>query len=900
MWAGKLAPPQMQLESARREALLQRFQNHQHMTLMLVISPPGFGKTTLLAQWRAQRLAGAPPALAAGPVAWLSMDEADRDVGRFFAYLLLALEEAGLKLQSLAALAREQALDASPERTLATLLQLLAQDGRRFTLILDDYHRAACAEVDALTLLILERAGAWLQLVVAARQRPRWPLAALKLRGLVHEFDAGDLVLSLSEAGQLLGADMDRAELALMHARTEGWAVALQLARMWLQRVPGSSQGLQNFSGRATEMAEYLAEQIVSRLSPALRDFLAETALLERFDADLADLVRGRDDSAAMLDELQPFESLLVPLDTTGRWFRYHHLLAEFLSARVSPRRARDIHRVAARWLAGQTDWVLAVAHALKALDVALATSLVHEAGSWELVVRKGIPYARNLLEQFGDVTRHDDPGLLLMQAYLHAKLGEGALALERLRLARSAIEAGQVPHLKRDLEMVTGMIMIYLDRHEPAAQCPTSVDEATARYPQDSLAQGTLLCASAVRFLAWGHVAAARQAAQAARVCMRIAASPLGENYSLLHGALALSLSGELAAAGQRIDEALALADTNFGTDSSLRALTGCYKAQHLFLLGQWGEITPWLEDGRRTLQQDSWLDVLAITTEVAWRVSLRRNGLDTALAQLEHTAQIAQARNLARLTRLVEAWRVDLLVQAGLLPQARQHAQAVSLEALLPLSPESVAGLGIDWRFLEAGTLALARLNIANGSAALAHTRLERAIRVLQDNGLLLPAWRLGLMDLVAQRHIQEGSIPAEQVRQSLEPLLVRGLHGLLLDLGPPLLPLLALIEGGGLPAPLISQVRGWQTHPPRHRTTFSAKEEQVLELLIAGQGNKAIARALDISENTVKFHLKQIFQKLQVDKRGAAVGAALQLGFGGTGLRPAGQPKSNHPRG
>lgn len=162
------------------------------------------------------------------------------------------------------------------------------------------------------------------------------------------------------------------------------------------------------------------------------------------------------------------------------------------------------------------------------------------------------------------------------------------------------------------------------------------------------------------------------------------------------------------------------------------------------------------------------------------------------------------------------------------------------------------------------------------------------------------MLPAWRLGLIDLVAQRHIQEAGLPAEQVRQALAPVLARGLHGLLLELGPPLLPLLTMIEGAGLPAPLVSQMRGWQTHPPRHRTTFSAKEEQVLELLVAGQSNKAIARALDISENTVKFHLKQIFQKLQVDKRSAAVGAALQLGFGSAGLRSAGHPKPNYPRG
>jgi LuxR family maltose regulon positive regulatory protein len=881
MWVGKLAPPQMQLQAVQRDALLARMQDYRHMPVLLVTSPPGFGKTTLLAQWRAALQDEAN----AEPVAWLSLDEADADGNRFLAYVLLALEGAGVDLQGLSQRAHAQSLDANPERTVCALLLALERTAKRITLMLDDFHRAECPAIDAIVLTLLERAGKWLRLVVAGRTRPRWPLSTLKARGLVHQVDASDLVLSLSEAAHILGPNMDRGELAVVHSRTEGWAVALQLARLWLSRGTGSSHGLKSFSGRVTEVAEYLAEQIVENLPAECREFLIETSVLERFDAELADVARGRTDSASLLERLAPYEALLVPLDAGHSWFRYHLMLADFLRPRLDLKRAEQIHRAAASWLARQSDWVLAVSHALKAQDTEMAISLVHQAGGWELVLRKGTQYTRSLLQQFDGLARRTEPELLMMQAYLHAKLGDEALSMELLRLAEAAIAVRGAPPLKRDLDVISALVHVYFDRLNEEARWPVNGGAPNMRLPDDPLGQATLLCAGAVAALAWGRMDEVMEAAESARTRMRLVGSTLGENYCLIHKAQAQNAMGQLALSRQGIDEALALAESNHGTDSSLKAIVGCFKAQHLYWQGQWQEVSPWLVAGQDTLEHiDGWLDIFATTAEASWRVAFRSDGLQKAMSLLDETARLARRRGLSRLGRLVQAWRVDLLSQCGLVPQAQQEAQAASLESLLPLSPVPVAGLGIDWRFVEAGSLALARMQMAAGSSRSAQSRLDRAAEMLHDAGLVMPSWRLRLLSLLARRRADDHELPVTEVQTALAPILQHGLAGLLLEAGPAVLPVLKQMEGALPPQAIAAttQLRGWQVQPSRRRAQFSPKEEGVLELLVAGQANKMIARSLDVSENTVKFHLKQIFQKLGVDSRAAAIATAMQQGF------------------
>ncbi|HEY2399300.1 MAG TPA: hypothetical protein VGI23_03045, partial [Steroidobacteraceae bacterium] len=418
---GKLAPPEQRITVASREALLTRLDASLSRSLSVVVSPPGFGKTTLMTQWwRSLRLR---PDLHAS---WLTLDDIDSEVSRFMAGVILSMASAGVDVGPLEVAARQQSIDPNVRPIALALLEAIRRSGRRTVLILDDFHRAKSRAVDEVVEILIAHSHGELHLAVSGRTRPTFHVSAFLARGLVTLLDATDLALSLEQASQVVGPNVSPADLALLHARTEGWAVALQLARLWLDRGRHRPDALKDFSGRTTEMTDYLAEQIVADLPEPLRDFLLETSILERFNARLADEVRDRCDSDAMLERLRDFDALLIPLDDAREWFRYHPLFADFLCQRLrrtAPPRLAFLRRRAATALAAVGDLPEAVQHAVMANDTALAVALTQQAGGWELILWKGIGYCRSLLNCFDAVTIRAEPTLQLTQSYLDIKL---------------------------------------------------------------------------------------------------------------------------------------------------------------------------------------------------------------------------------------------------------------------------------------------------------------------------------------------------------------------------------------------------------------------------------------------------------------------------------------------
>lgn len=875
---GKLAPPEQRVTVAARETLLKRLDDGLTRPLSVIVSPPGFGKTTLLTQW--WRSLKVRPDLHA---CWLTLDEIDTEVSRFMAGLIMSVASAGVDVGALEVAARQQSIDTYVRPIVLALLDAIHRSGNRTVLILDDFHRARARAVDEVIEMLIEHCRGSLHLVVSGRSRPHLHVSTLLARGMATVLQASDLALSLEQAAQIVGPDVSPTDLALLHARTEGWAVALQLARLWIERGRHRPDALKEFSGRTIEMTDYLAEQIVGDLPEDLRDFLLETAILERFDAALANQVRDRPDSEVLLERLQSFDALLVPLDDAREWYRYHPLFADFLSQRLKrdpAQRFATLHRRAARALAALGDLPEAVQHGKAADDTMLAVTLTQEAGGWELILRKGIGYARSVLKLFDVRTIRSHPTLQVTQAYLDIKLGRFEPARELLALAAETAD-GATARNRRDFTILKSLWDVYIDDVTDKGWLAEIERRYESLDPVDHLGRGTLSCGLAVSALCWGNTVQAEAASRRGIREMRNAGSILGVNYAFLHFAHSQLLRGQLREAETLFREALVMAEENFGADSGLKALCSAFVGYCLYLKGDQAASHPLIESLAKTT--DGWVDLFATAYEVQAREALARSGLPEALDILSRAAALAAERQLTRLTRMVAAWRVEFLALAGRGAEARAEATA---SGIFPASAERGAP-DCQWRVRLAATMAVGRLQAAAGTTAQALQLLESAAAEFRASGLLLPSYRLDALTIVTlkQRGAQEEALA--RLQQLLEYVAAEGAIGILLEQGRDLEHLMLLAQRrnrelilSGAQRDLITRALGlMQRERPAEKYGFSARELAVLRELCNGRSNKSIGEALDLSENTVKFHLKRIFKKLGADSRAGAVNAALQ---------------------
>jgi LuxR family transcriptional regulator, maltose regulon positive regulatory protein len=371
----KLTRPHVRPQHVPRRELLAVL-GHGSPRLTLVAAPPGFGKTTLLAEWAAAE---------DGPaVAWLSLDEDDNDPARFFEYLVAALRRVDPELggRAVSALHTPGAdLDGVVLPLFVNELSVLARD---VVLVVDDYHLIRNPQVHRALAYLIERSPVAFHVVLATREDPPLPLAKLRARAELTEIRAGELRFSDEEAAafvtDVLGLELSAEDVARLQARTEGWPAALYLAALSLRGRPDASSLIDAFAGDDRHIVDYLTAEVLARQPPELRSFLLQTSILRRLCGPLCDAVADRDGSASLLAELERSNLLLVALDTKREWYRYHHLFGELLQYELAATAGEVIptlHRRASTWYREAGLIIDAAHHATAAGDVDAAVELV-------------------------------------------------------------------------------------------------------------------------------------------------------------------------------------------------------------------------------------------------------------------------------------------------------------------------------------------------------------------------------------------------------------------------------------------------------------------------------------------------------------------------------------------
>jgi LuxR family transcriptional regulator, maltose regulon positive regulatory protein len=347
--------------------------------LTLISASAGFGKTTLVIEWvaRCER-----------PVAWLSLDEGDNDVTRFLTYFVTALQTIAPNMGA-GVLSILQAPQPPPiESLLTTLINEIITIPDNFIFVLDDYHIIDSKPVDNALTFLLEHLPPQMHLVIATREDPPLPLARLRVRGQLTELRAADLRFTPAEAveflNQMMGLNLSAEDIAALEARTEGWIAGLQLAALSMQGRSDAASFIQTFTGSHHFILDYLVEEVLQRQPEHVRNFLLQTAILDRLNSPLCDAVTGQENGRGMLEALERGNLFVIPLDDQRQWYRYHHLFAEVLQAHLQeaqPDRVSMLHRRASEWYEQNGLRFDAIRHALAAKDFEGAAGLIELAG---------------------------------------------------------------------------------------------------------------------------------------------------------------------------------------------------------------------------------------------------------------------------------------------------------------------------------------------------------------------------------------------------------------------------------------------------------------------------------------------------------------------------------------
>jgi LuxR family maltose regulon positive regulatory protein len=347
--ATKLYVPKLRRGLVTRPRLTAQLRRGAEARLTLLSAPAGFGKTTLLADWL-----GETPHDDRS-VAWLSLDPADNEPASFWTYVVTALQ--WRRARRWFGCAGAHHLLPGTDRPLADrLLNELAASPGEVWLVLDDFHLVDDHEIGQGMAFLLEHLPPRVHVVLSTRADPDLPLARWRVRGELVEIRSADLRFTSAEAGSYLNEatglqlSTGRPGPGGAHRGLDCRAAARALS---LQGHDDVSGFIARFAGNDRYIVDYLIEEVLEQQPEPVRDFLLESAVLDRLTGPLCDAVTGRDDGRHMLMTLERANLFLVALDDQREWYRYHHLFADVLRARMlseQPEQVPVVHQRASQW----------------------------------------------------------------------------------------------------------------------------------------------------------------------------------------------------------------------------------------------------------------------------------------------------------------------------------------------------------------------------------------------------------------------------------------------------------------------------------------------------------------------------------------------------------------------
>ena len=856
----KITIPPLRPQMVVRKRLFGLLDDGIKQPLTLISAPAGSGKTSLITSWldeHGEKLR----------VAWVSLDDDERDPVHLLSYIIAALQS----VEAMAAHAPASLLDGSGvprlETLTALLLNAMAETQHRSVLVLDDYHRASSPATDSAVTFLVGRLPENLRLIIATREEPDFPLAHWRSLERMTEIGMRDLRFSHDEATvflrETMEVDIDESSVRLLETRTDGWIVGLQLAALSLRlrgrdeaKIEAAAGG---FSGRHRFLVDYLASEVMRRQSEDTRAFLRQTAILERLCAPLCDTLTGRTDSTCVLMQLERANMFLTRLDEERQWYRYHELFADFLRAGLHVTEEQALHAKASAWLEARGFGEQAIKHAFAAKDVGSCVRLIR--AQVESTLAQGrVPKLLSWLEALpeGVLRLHGD--LAGYKALLLHLRGESSQARTYSEVALGSVQIDATPAQKGTL--FTFRAFLALNWSDPKESLPLAQQALSHFGDGESFFQPFALCLlGQAQGLTNDRITAVETLRKA------VARGRQFKNELITLDAVG-DLAMTLVAKGQ-LREAMLLCrsamERHIDIDGAPLPITGLV----LVPLGALHYEMDELESARRFLTTGITLceQLGMVHFWVVGKCALAKlqhvsGQWDAALTTLAAARELAERSESPRRRRLVMAMTAELQLRAGNIDAA---ARTLEGARRLPGAPS------------EHEALMRVRLLLAEHEPSMAWKllqQLDQAATHEECEGSLIA---INVLQALSKRALGQHSGAQERLANAVSLAASAGYRRVFLDEGETLATLLQDVRHA---APeFVSRLL--ERFPHAEESTLltlpeplSRSEREILRLLNNGATNQEIADKLGTTVGTTKWHLNQIFGKLQVRNRTGAV--------------------------
>jgi LuxR family maltose regulon positive regulatory protein len=858
----------------------------------LLVAPAGYGKSTLMAQWHGILVERGVAC------AWLSLDEDDDDKVRFMRHLIAALQQPYPELGATAA--RNLDFPGGAKPLLEALAADLATLRHRLVLFLDDLHFVQDPDVLGIVDWLANYAPRSVQQIIGSRQTRHLRLSALRVRGQLFELDLRQLRFDAQEASQFfrkrLGRDLPTRDLERLLIRTEGWPAALELVGLAIATRENPAGFIEDFTGTDCTLVDYLGEVVLSRMDERTRSLVLRLSMFDRISAPLAQAVGDIDDAAQLLESLRESNLFLIPLDHTGSWVRFHHLVGEFFrerSLRTAPAQARECLRRGAHWLRANGYLEEAVNCMIRAEDWEHATrwvadsveDLVFRRGYHQTILRwmKALPEA--LVDRF--------PVIRIQYAFslsFYPRHQEYEAQIYRLQQLLKNLEsqpqrdAPTIDELRCAVELLIAMSTGLRDEGTRGGELAAAW---LAGWPQASLQRkGVMGNVLAFGLKTTGEIGRGLEVVAQTRRWLE-----QGEGYyalawtAYLDALLNLKQGGYLEARLACID-GLELIERELKGHPAQAGLLHAVLGAVAYEFDEIAQAIEHTEQAMGPVSESGHADAVILAYLTQARLQRLRSDEPSALAILKEGQALGERRGLKRVTLSLAAEECAQLVRAGRREEGRLVAarfgfgEFPSRGTERELTSDKAVRAASRYRLEESPDLVIQVLDTAiekSEQRGLAHRSVELLLLRAQAHkhggnwagafGDLHRALMIGAPRRYLRVFLDEGrELGALVERLDLETL--RGSEAV--PLARRLLESMR-VRGGGEQQPCTAI--GQQ---------LTKREASILKRLESGLSNKEIAEAIFVSEGTLKWHLHNVYSKLDVKNRPGAVARGRALGI------------------